>query len=137
MPTTTAEIREVQIGLSARNPQFPARGSVVDAAMPKPASTTDGFATQLTTGRNAVYSLLVIESADDITYDFIWWGYNAAANTWAQLDGGARTGQVDSWMQIVPTGPVDRLYCQITNIVISGASLGVYPRVAPCDAGAT
>ena len=137
MPTTTAEIREVQMGLSARNPKFPPRGSVVDSAMPVPSSATDGEPTQLTTGRNAVYSLLLIEAAADITYDFVWWGYNAAARAWAQLDGGARTGQVDSWMQIVPTGPVDRLYCQITNIVISGASPGVYPRVAPCDPSAS
>lgn len=87
---------------------------------------------QTTTNESALYTALVVEASAGVTYSCVWWGYYSAIGVWATLDGGDRSSLGKSWSQIIPSGALDRVYCQIT--AVSGGVVRYH--VGPCDPGA-
>lgn len=141
MAVTTEQIREIQAGLSARNPVFTGRvSSAITAPSAAPSSATDGYQIDdISSGESAVYSVLaVIKGASVTSYDVQWWGYypGLEGGTWATLGAGSEiTGLTQTYSELVPTGSVTRIYAQITGLTDSGSN-GVRYAVGPCDPGA-
>lgn len=135
--TTTAEIREIQVGLAARNPvwQTSPAPTAITAPNGEPSGTSDGWAVQTSTGESAVYTALaVVKGANVTAYSIRWWGYHQGLAAWCELDGGERADLERNWTQIVPSGPLTRIYCEV--LAVTGSD-GVTPHVGPCDPGAT
>ena len=136
MTVTTAEIREIQAGLAARNPVWQTSPAPVAITTPngEPSGTSAGWPVQISSGQSAVYSAIaVIKGANVTAYSIRWWGYYQGLAKWATLDGGAREDLDASWSQAIPTGLVTRVYCEVTAVA---GSDGVTPHVGPCDPGA-
>lgn len=134
--TTTAEIREIQVGLAARNPVWQTSPAPTAITSPngEPSGTSDGWAVQTSSGESAVYTGIAVIKGDDVTaYSVRWWGYYQGLDAWCTLDGSDRADLDASWSQIIPSGPLTRVYCEVT--AVNGAD-GVTPHVGPCDPGA-
>lgn len=132
MPVETEAIRAIQVELSARNP-VPVSQGTITAANGAPSAASDGVAVLVSSGKAALFSFLTVEKGASVTsYDIAWWGYHAPRDAWLELDNSERTGLEQSWGQLVPTGPITRLYCEVTSITDSGSD-GVEPVIAPCD----
>ena len=141
MAVTTEQIREIQAGLSARNPVFMGRVSAaITAPSAAPGSATDGFAIDdISSGEPAIYTVVAaLKGASVTSYDVQWWGYypDLDGGTWATLGAGsAVTGLTQTYSEQVPSGAVTRIYGQITGLTDGGAD-GVRYAVGPCDPGA-
>lgn len=135
MTVTTAEIREIQAGLAARNPVWQTTPTPAAITTPngEPSGTSAGWSVQTSSGQSAVYTgLAVIKGANVTAYSVRWWGYYPGLAAWATLDGSARDGLDASWSQVIPSGLVARVYCEVTAVT---GSDGVTPHVGPCDPG--
>lgn len=148
MTATTEQIRNIQAGLGAQGPKWdraedgitPAAGAAgVAITTPNgvPTTSTQGSPVAVATGDSGVYSALALKADTLTTADVRWWGYYdgaqqgiAGVTGWYLLAGSEQT-ITTSWTQLVPTGPVSRLYCEVT--AITGAS--VTPYLGPCDIG--
>lgn len=132
MPVTTAEIREIQAALSARDPVFVNQESAnITTPNGIPSGSAAGVSVLVSSGEPAIFSVLKVRKGASVTsYDLKWWLYDGT--DWTAPDGGAFTGLTDSWSQLIPTGPVQRVYCEITAIT-DGGSDGVMPVIGPCD----
>lgn len=142
MAVTTEQIREIQAGLSARDPVFTDRVSdAIVATTSAPSGASAGYAiNDISSGESAVYSVLAILLGASVTScDVQWWGYYPGLDggTWATLGAGsALTGLTKTYSELVPTGSVTRLYAQITALTDGGGGDGVRYAVGPCDPGA-
>lgn len=148
MTVTTEQIRNIQAGLGAQAPQWdrsedgvtPAAGAsgvAITTANSAPTTATQGSPVTVSTGASGVYSALALKAVSLTTADVRFWGYYDGAASgiggvtgWYLLAGSGVT-ITTSWTQLVPTGPVSRLYCEVT--AITGTS--VTPYFGPCDIG--
>lgn len=134
--TTTAEIREIQTGLAARSPVWQTTPTPAAITLPngEPSGTSAGWAVQTSTGESAVYTAIAVIAGANVTaYSIRWWGYYQGLGAWCTLDGSDREDLDVNWTQLIPSGPLTRVYCEVTALT---GSDGVTPRVGPCDAGA-
>lgn len=137
MAVRTEDIRAIQVELSARNPVPVAQDTLTavngdpnDAATP----ADEGVSVKGASGRSTVYTRISVEKGASVTsYDIRWWGYAAGRGRWGLLPNSASSGLDTDYLEFIPTGPIDRLYCELTAITDSGAGDGVVPVIAPCD----
>ena len=138
MPVTIEEIREIQAGLSGRNPLPEAQGTLTAPngdpnSAPEPSEA--GVSVLVSSGKSAIFTLLSVEKGASVTsYTIRWWGYVPARARWGALDDGDRADLERDFLQIVPSGPITRIYCELVAIVDGGAGDGVTPVISPCDA---
>ncbi len=106
--------------------------AAISAPNGAPTAAADGVAVADATGNSAVTSMLAVVKDSGVTaYTVQWWGYVAsgAMTAWVTLGTGSLLEDlVASWGEIVPTGPLARVYCEI--VAISGTG-GVSPYVGP------
>lgn len=152
MTVTTEQIRNIQAGLGAQEPQWDrsengvmpgagASGVLINSTSAPPTDATQGSPVTVGTGASGVYTLLTLKFTSLTTSaDIRWWGYVDGAASgiadvtgWYLLDGSERA-LTNSWAQLVPTGPVSRLYCEVTALVLGGGT-GVTPYIGPCAVG--
>lgn len=148
MTITTEQIRNIQGGLGAQDPAWDraesgvtptagAAGVAITAINGVPSGATAGSPVVVSTGDSGVYTALALKADALTTADVRWWAYYDGASQgvtgvtgWYLLDGSERT-IATSWTQLIPTGPVSRLYCEVT--AITGTS--VTPYIGPSDLG--
>ena len=131
MSVTIGEIQEIQTQVSGRRPQWVVQASAVTAVNNAPTTASDGVPVEGASGRSTVDVALRIESADNAGVEIQIWTYDNARATWCRANGGAFT-LVDAggWMEIMRSGPVDRIYIEVTAIT-SGTIDAIV--VGPCD----
>jgi hypothetical protein len=148
MTVTTEQIRNIQAGLGAQEPQWdrsengvaPAAGAsgvAITATNGVPTTATQGSPVTVGTGASGVYSALALKAVSLTTASVRFWGYYDGAASgiggvtgWYLLAGSEQV-ITTSWTQLVPTGPVSRVYCEVT--AITGTS--VTPYFGPCAVG--
>lgn len=132
MAITTEQIREIQGGLAARNPQWGTAPAALTAPNSAPSSASDGVDITISSGESALYTALAVVMGASVTaYEIRWWAYYAEIATWCVM-GGSERSLGTSWTELIPSGPVSRLYCELTALT-DGGSDGVVVRVGPCD----
>ena len=131
MPTTIGEIQEIQTQVSGRRPQWVVQASAVTAVNNAPTTARDGVPVAGSSGRSTVDVALRVESADNAGVTIQIWVYDDARASWCRANGGAFT-LVDAggWAEIMRSGPVDRVYIEVTAITSGTLDALV---VGPCD----
>lgn len=148
MTITTEQIRNIQGGLGAQAPAWdraesgvtPAAGAsgvAITAPNGVPSGATAGSWLVISTGEVGIYTALAVKAVSLTTATIRWWGYYdgaaqgvAGVTGWYLLDASEAT-ITTSWTQLIPTGPISRLYCEVT--AITGTS--VTPYIGPSDLG--
>jgi hypothetical protein len=132
MTATIADVRGIQVSVATREPAMVRQGV---AAISAPNGAPDGavgVAVADATGNSAVTSMLAVVKDSGVTaYTVQWWGYVASGSltAWVTLGAGSLLTDLDkSWGEIVPTGPLARVYCEL--VAISGTG-GISPYVGP------
>jgi hypothetical protein len=131
MPATIAEIQEIQVQVSGRRPEWVEQDTAVTATNGVPTTASDGVPTQGASGRTCVESALRVESEDNEGVTIQVWVYDNARASWCRANGGAFTlTDLGGWSEIMRTGPVDRVYIEVT--AITAGTLDAI-AVGPCD----
>jgi hypothetical protein len=140
---TTEKIRNIQAGLGAQEPNFdrsepgitPAAGASgvpIPSTNGVPSGPTAGSPVTVSTGASGIYTALVVRIPGTLTsLTMRWWAYYPALLLWALLDGSERAIDV-SWTQLIPSGPIARLYCEVTARTGTGDAT---PHIGPSDLG--
>jgi hypothetical protein len=143
MTITTEQIRNIQGGLGAQRPSWdrsepgvtPAAGAAgvpIYAPNSEPSGASAGSPLAVSTGESGVYTTLLVDIPGTLTsVDLRWWGYYDGIAKWGLLDGSERT-ITTRWTQLIPSGPISRLYCEVTALTGAGA---VTPYMGPSDVG--
>lgn len=148
MTITTEQIRNIQGGLGAQVPAWDraesgitpgqgASGVAITTTNGVPTTATQGSPVAVSTGQSGIYTALAVKGDTLTTATLRWWAYYDGASQgvtgvtgWYLLDASERTITTD-WTQLIPTGPVTRLYCEVT--ALTGTS--VTPYMGPSDLG--
>ena len=129
---TIGEIQEIQVQVSGRGPVWVEQATAVTATNGAPASASAGVAVAGGTGRSTVDVALRVESEDNVGVEIQLWVYDAERATWARVNGGAFVlTDAGGWTEIMRSGPVDRVYIEVT--AISSGTIDALV-VGPCDA---
>jgi hypothetical protein len=133
MAATIAEVRGIQVSVATREPAMVRQGgAAISAPNGAPSTASAGVGVADATGNSAVTSMLAIVKDSGVTaYTVQWWGYVASGSltAWVTLGAGSLLTDLDkSWGDIVPTGPLVRVYCEL--VAISGTG-GISPYVGP------
>ena len=133
MTATIAEVRGIQVSVATRTPAMTRQGGVaISAPNGAPSGGAAGVAVADATGNSAVTSMLAIIKESGVTlYTVQWWGYVASGDlaAWVTLGTGSLlTNLAASWGDVIPSGPLARVYCEL--VAISGTG-GISPYVGP------
>lgn len=129
--TTSADIRNIQAGLSARRPNWKPAVAAITTPNTKPTGTSAGNDVLVSSGDSAVYTTLAVVKGGNVTsFAIRWWGYYAGLAEWCLIPGSTAEDLTENWTQLIPSGPFDRVYCQVTAV---NGSDGVVPRVGVCE----
>lgn len=133
MAATIAEVRGIQVSVATRTPAMARQGgAAISAPNGAPSSASDGVAVADATGNSAVTSMLaIVKDSGVTTYTVQWWGYVASGDltAWVTLGAGSLlTDLAASWGDVIPSGPLARVYCEL--VAISGTG-GISPYVGP------
>lgn len=130
MAATTQEALEIQNQIAGRNPGFTAQATAVSAVNGAPASAGAGVSVAGASGRSTVDTALAVKSNAATGVQLLLWVYYSAIDLWAVVDNSARTiADGRGWTQIMRSGPVDRVYIEIT--AITGGTVDLY--AGACD----
>lgn len=136
MTTSIERIRTIQTSTATQRPVFVRQGNTpITSANGRPSSASDGVSVADASGNSAVTSALFVERGADVTaYTIQWWGYYASGaigGKWATLGAGSLLTDLDeSYSEIIPSGPVTRIYCEL--VAITGAD-GISPYIGPAE----
>lgn len=133
MAATIADVRGIQVSVATRTPTMTRQGgAAISAPNGSPSGGAAGVAVADATGNSAVTSMLAIVKDAGVTmYTVQWWGYVASGDltAWVTLGAGSLlTGLEASWGDVIPSGPLARVYCEL--VAISGTG-GISPYVGP------
>lgn len=136
MTTSIERIRTIQTSTATQRPDFVRQGgAAITSPNGRPTLATDGVPVADASGASAVTSALFVERGDDVTaYTIRWWGYyasGAVGGKWATLGAGSLlSGLTESYSEIIPSGPVTRIYCEL--VAITGTD-GISPYIGPAE----
>lgn len=136
MATSIERIRTIQTSTATQRPDFVRQGvAPITAPNSRPTLASDGVPVADASGASAVTSCLFVERGADVTaYTIRWWGYYASGaigGKWGTLGAGSTlTDLTESYSEVIPTGPVARVYCEL--IAITGTD-GISPYVGPAE----
>lgn len=133
MASTIADVRGIQVSVATRLPTMARQGgAAISAPNGAPPDALAGVEVTDATGKSAVTSMLaIVKDAGVTTYTVQWWGYVASGDltAWVTLGAGSLlTGLEASWGDVIPSGPLARVYCEL--VAISGTG-GISPYVGP------
>lgn len=130
MPANYPEALEIQVQVSGRRPSFVAQALAVSAVNGAPTLASDGVPVAGASGKSCVDTVALVTSNASTGVALRLWAYYATPGVWAPIDNSARAlADGEGWTQIVRSGPVDRLYIEVT--AITGGTVDL--RLGPCD----